>query len=257
MTSLEDLFGLGGRRALVTGSSRGIGRALALGLAEAGADVAVHYAGNEAAAESVAYDIRRCARKAAVFGCDLSDMQAVKDLIPRIEKDFGALDIVIANASVQFRTSWDQVPRSEFAGQVAANLESTLMLMQAVIPGMRERRWGRFVTVGSVQQRKPHPQMAVYAATKSAQESLMRSVARDVAADGVTVNNLAPGVILTDRTRGVLDDDSYREKVTASVPVGFLGVPEDCVGAALLLCSDAGRYMTGCDIYVDGGGCLV
>ena len=125
--------------------------------------------------------------------------------------------------------------------------------MQDYYPAMKEKGWGRVITVGSVQQTKPHPDMAVYAATKCAVMSLVRNVAKQVAPYGVTVNNLSPGVIATPRNDAALSDPVYAEKVLAGIPMHFAGEPSDMAGAALLLASDAGRYITGIDLVVDGG----
>ena len=118
---------------------------------------------------------------------------------------------------------------------------------------MVARGWGRIVTLGSVQQVRLHPEMIVYAATKAAQANMVRNLARQFAASGVTVNNLAPGVFATDRNADALADPDYRSKVLAAIPAGIIAEPVDIAGAALLLCSDAGRYLTGADIPVDGG----
>src|SRR5690606_8212256 len=115
------------------------------------------------------------------------------------------------------------------------------------------RRWGRVLTIGSVQEFTPHPQMLVYAATKCAQTSMAVNLAKQVAPFGVTVHALAPGVIETHRNKGRLADDAYRKTVLGWIPLGFIAEPEDCVGPALLLCSDAGRYITGANYVVDGG----
>jgi NAD(P)-dependent dehydrogenase (short-subunit alcohol dehydrogenase family) len=118
---------------------------------------------------------------------------------------------------------------------------------------MKAQKWGRLIVVGSVNERRPHPDMCVYAATKSAQENLVRGVARQVAPEGITVNNLCPGVFNTDRNRECLADPVYGPRVTAAIPMHDYAVPEDAAGAALLLASDAGRYITGATIVVDGG----
>ena len=118
---------------------------------------------------------------------------------------------------------------------------------------MRKKHWGRIVTVGSVQEAKPHPDMLVYSASKAAQTNMMRSLALQLAKDGITVNNVAPGVIDTDRNASVLSNAAYAAAVTASIPSGFYGRPSDCAGIIRLLCSEEGRYITGQSIYVDGG----
>ena len=118
---------------------------------------------------------------------------------------------------------------------------------------MKEQKWGRIVTIGSVQEAKPHPDMLIYSAAKAAQTNMVRSLSLQLAPFGITVNNVAPGVIYTDRNVEALSDPQYAAKVTASIPVGFYGKPDDCAGIVSLLCSDEGRYMTGQCIFVDGG----
>jgi NAD(P)-dependent dehydrogenase (short-subunit alcohol dehydrogenase family) len=118
---------------------------------------------------------------------------------------------------------------------------------------MQKKKWGRILTVGSVQQIRPHQQMIVYAASKVAQMSMVRSLAPQFAPFGITVNNLAPGAIATGRNEEVLADKNYKALVESKIPVGYVGEPDDCASAALLLCSNAGSYITGQDIYVDGG----
>jgi len=159
----------------------------------------------------------------------------------------------VLNASVQIRKPWAEIAAEEFDRQVRTNFQSSLELMQLAIPRMTQRRWGRVLTVGSVQEVRPHPDMAVYAATKSAQTNLVRNIASQVAANGVTVNNLSPGVIATDRNAEALADPEYRQKILHRIPMHQEGLAEDCVGAAILLCSDAGRYITGTTLFVDGG----
>ena len=133
------------------------------------------------------------------------------------------------------------------------NFFATLRMFQRCYPKMKAQRWGRLIVVGSVNERRPHPDMCVYAATKSAQENLVRGIGRQVAAEGITVNNLCPGVFNTDRNRDCLADPVYGPRVTAAIPLHDYAVPEDAAGAALLLASDAGRYITGATLMVDGG----
>ena len=118
---------------------------------------------------------------------------------------------------------------------------------------MAQNKWGRIVTVGSVQQHRPHKDMAIYAASKCAQMSIVKNLAKQVAPYGVTVNNLPPGVIATPRNADALADEEYAKKVLAGIPMGYAGAAEDMVAAPLLLCSDEGRYITGIDLVVDGG----
>ena len=123
----------------------------------------------------------------------------------------------------------------------------------STVDNMKNKKWGRIVTIGSVQEAKPHPDMLVYSASKAAQTNMVKSLALQLANDGITVNNVAPGVIYTDRNVEALSDPEYAKKVTDSIPVGFYGQPEDCAGIVSLLCSEDGRYITGQNIFVDGG----
>ncbi|RRJ99098.1 SDR family oxidoreductase [Opitutaceae bacterium TAV3] len=249
-------FKLAGRRALVTGSSRGIGSAIALGLAEAGANVAIHFTGNAGQAHDIAERAAafgvRTGTVQADLGADDGARRAYDGALAALDAD--GIDILVLNASVQIpRPDWLTLPRDEFEQQINVNLRSSLELCQLAAPGMIERRWGRILTIGSVQESRPHPHMVVYAATKCAQTSLAFNLARQLAPHGITCNNLAPGVILTDRNIGRLADEAYAEKVRSAIPVADFGTPADCTGAALLLCSDAGRYITGQNLYIDGG----
>ena len=140
--------------------------------------------------------------------------------------------------------------------EIQVNFLATLRMFQLCYPKMKAQKWGRLIVVGSVNERRPHPEMCVYAATKSAQENLVRGIGRQVAAEGITVNNLCPGVFYTDRNKECLGDPVYSPKVTAAIPMHDYAMPEDAAGAALLLASDAGRYITGATLMVDGGLCL-
>lgn len=247
------MFDLTGKTALVTGSSRGIGRAIALCLAEAGADVVVHCTGRPEKAQEVVDAIRAMGRKAWFIQKNLMDEDCAEYIFSRLEQP---LDILVLNASIQYRKAWEQITAQDFAEQMNVNLRASMLLIQKAVPHMREQHWGRIVTVGSVQEAKPHPDMLVYSASKAGQRMMAQSLAGQLAKDGITVNNMAPGVIATDRNVEALSDPVYARQVADSIPVGFYGEPKDCAGAVLLLCSDEGRYITGQSLYVDGGKCL-
>lgn len=251
--SCPESFSLAGRRAIVTGSSRGIGAAIAVTLARAGADVLVHYTGNRQAAEAVAACIGGMGRRTIAAAADLSQPHAAATLVAAAHQAFGGVDILVSNVSVQVPEPWDKITPAHFESQVRTNWQSAFELIQLVAPVMIEQKWGRILTIGSVQEVRPHPDMVVYASLKTAQTAMVRSLAKQFAPNGVTVNNLAPGVILTDRNRERLDNDAYRNAVLAKIPANAFGEPDDCAGAALLLCSDAGRYITGQTLYADGG----
>jgi glucose 1-dehydrogenase len=250
---IKPLFDLTGRTALITGSSQGIGRAIAFALAEHGAKVLIHCRDEVDQAQEVATEIREMGAEAGVIFYDLGLEDAGPQIAAEAKRLFGPTHILVLNASYQIRKKWEEVTSDEFSQQVNINLRSSLQLIQHLVGGMAEGKWGRILTIGSVQQAKPHPQMPVYAATKAAQVNLVKNLAQQLAGQGITVNNLAPGVIMTPRNEEALSDPAYRLQVAARIPVGFFGEPYDCAALALLLCSDAGRYITGADMPVDGG----
>ena len=237
------------KKVLVTGSSRGIGRAIALRLANDGYFVYVHAAGNIEKAKETAEIITKNGGKAEVVTADLCDIKQTQALANNV----GDIDALILNASLQYRTPWAEISVDACYEQLNCNFVSSMLLIQSAVPNMKKNGWGRIVTIGSVQEAKPHPDMLVYSASKAAQTNMMQSLSLQLARDGITVNNVAPGVIYTDRNVKALSDPEYAKKVTDSIPAGFYGTPEDCAGIVSLLCSDEGRYITGQSIYVDGG----
>lgn len=237
------------KTALITGSSRGIGRAIALRLAKDGFRVILHGATESAQLLGTKTSIEKLGGRVEIAVGDLCDLNSTRALCEVV----AGADVLILNASLQYRTPWQEISTAACCEQLNCNFVSSLLLMQAAVPHMKEAGWGRIITIGSVQEAKPHPDMLVYAASKAAQSNMMRSLSLQLAKDGITVNNVAPGVIYTDRNVGALSDPVYGEKVKSSIPVGFYGEPEDCAGIISLLCSDAGRYITGQSIFVDGG----
>ncbi len=237
------------KTALVTGSSRGIGRAIAQRLAQDGYFVYVHCVGSLTKAQEVKDEIIAAGGKADILSVDLCDIDAVKAM----GKKLGNIDALVLNASVQIRQKWSEITTEETYTQLNCNLVASLHLIQAFVPHMQAQKWGRIVTIGSVQEAKPHPDMLVYSASKAAQTNMVRSLSLQLAKDGITVNNVAPGVIYTDRNVEALSNPDYAKKVIDSIPVGFYGQPQDCAGIVSLLCSEDGRYITGQNIFVDGG----
>ncbi len=237
------------KKALITGSSRGIGRAIALTLARDGCKVLVHCAGNTAKAEETKALIESAGGKAEIIKADLCDTDETKLLAAKAAD----CDILVLNASLQYRNRWDKITLEECYNQLNCNFVSSLLLIQSAAEHMKQSGWGRIITIGSVQEAKPHPDMLVYSASKAAQTNMVKSLSVQLAPYGITVNNVAPGVIYTDRNVEALSDPEYAKKVTGSIPAGFYGEPEDCSGIVSLLCSDKGRYITGQSIYVDGG----
>lgn len=242
---MKNMFDLKGKKALVTGSTQGIGFAIAKCLSECGAEVFVNGASSEEKVKNAAEKIEN----ATPVCVDLSK----KDCAEKMYEITGDIDILILNASVQVRKPWDGITDDEFDLQMDTNFRASLKLIQKYAPKMIENKWGRIVTVGSVQQHKPHKDMLIYAASKAAQMNMVENLAKQLAPFGVTVNNMAPGVIATPRNDEALSDKEYAKKVYDGIPMGYAGESEDCVGGVLMLCSDAGRYITGENLVIDGG----
>ncbi len=233
------------RKALVTGSTQGIGKAIAARLVRDGYSVIVHCSRDLGKAERVRDEIG--AHGAVV--CDLSDRAQVAALYGKT----GAVDVLVLNASVQYKQRWQEVTEREADAQLEVNVLSTLRLMQAYYPDMKQNGFGRIITIGSVNQHRQHPELALYAATKCAVMSLVRNIAKEVAPFGVTVNNVSPGAIATPRNAAVYDDPATRSKVEACIPAGRFGTPGDCAGIVAFLAGDESVYITGADLRVDGG----
>ena len=246
-------FSLCGRHALVTGSARGIGKAIALAFAEHGATVAVHGVRPSDALAQTLSEVRELSPTSVAVTGDLGEVGEAARIVSAAAHQIGSPDILVVNASVQIRRPWLEVTPDEAMLQMQVNFHASLQLIQAAVPAMRQQGWGRIVTVGSVQELRPHPDMSVYAASKSALENLVRNLAKQIGPDGITINNLCPGVFATDRNTEVLADPAYADQVRARIPVRDFAEPQDAVGAALLFCSDAGRYITGTTLCVDGG----
>jgi len=249
MTNSNDTFSLAGRKALVTGSTRGIGAAIATTFVRAGADVLIHGRSKSSLGQNPESRLRELGGVAGFHCAELGEAGAAQQLFD----ETGPVDILVVNAAMQIRRDFSEITPRDFEEQVRVNFQSTLELIQRYSPPMLESGWGRILMVGSVQEVKPNPQLAVYAAIKGAISNLTRNLAKQFAEKGVTVNTLTPGAIATDMNRDVLKDDGYRRQVVAAIPAGRIGMPEDCTGPALMLCSQAGSYITGVTLLADGG----
>ena len=237
------------KTAFITGSSRGIGKAIALRLAADGFRVILHGVDQSKHIQKLKEEIEQNGGVAEIATANLCDLEATKTL----SRVVANADVLVLNASLQYRTPWQEITTEACYEQLNCNFVSSMLLIQATVPHMKETGWGRIITIGSVQEAKPHPDMLVYSASKAAQTNMMQSLSLQLARNGITVNNVAPGVIYTDRNVEALSDPEYAKKVTDSIPVGFYGEPKDCAGIVSLLCSEDGRYITGQSIYVDGG----
>jgi len=245
------LCDLKGRSALVTGSSRGIGFALARGLARQGAKVFLHGTGDSPKLREAERTLRDEGFDVAVVTGDLSRAEAPDEIVRQLGE--AGVDILVLNASKQIERPWSEIADADMLEQYRIDFMSTVRLVQLLEPKMAVRKWGRIVTIGSLQQLRPLRHMAVYSALKSATENLVRNFAMQFAKDGVTVNNVAPGTIRTDRNVKALSDKAYEKKIEDAIPVGFIGAPEDCASAVLLMVAPESAYITGVDLLVDGG----
>jgi len=253
MTRVPDIaLPLAGRRALVTGASGDIGRALALGLARAGADIVVHHSAMPKAAEAVAAGIAGLGRVAQVHEADFTQTGAARALAEAVLAE-GPVDILLSNAAIERRSDWTAIDPADLAAMVSVNFAAFLDLAAVLAPAMAARGWGRIIATGSVLASRPRAETVVYASLKAAQACAVRALARELGGQGVTVNAISPGAVETERMADAYAQPDFRAAVNARIPLGRPARPEDCVAPVLMLCSDAGGYVTGANIPVDGG----
>lgn len=254
MKTPNDLFDLTGKTALVTGSSRGIGAAIAHGLAGAGAHVIVHgqsVDATTATTQAISSQGGSCSALAA----DLSQIGAGRTLIDACEAEAGQIDIIVINASAQINAPLADLTDDDLSFQLNVNLRATIDMLRSSLPRMAQRGWGRVVSIGSINQFGPKPIVTAYAATKAAQHNLIQSQARAYAQTGVVLNTLAPGLIDTDRNadRKLSDAEGWASYTAQANWMGRAGHVDEMVGAALFLSSNASSFMTGEVLTLSGG----
>ncbi len=246
------LFDLSGRRALITGSSQGIGLALAHALAAAGATVVLN--GRDAARVSIAAETLAAGGfPAETAAFDVTNRAAVGEAIDRIEQDHGPIDILINNAGIQRRAPLQDFAEETWHEIVHANLDSVFFVGQAVARHMIARKRGKIVNVCSVQSELGRPGIAPYAATKGAVKMLTKGMCADWARFGLQVNGLGPGYFETELTRALVEDAAFSAWLCNRTPAGRWGRVEELAGAAIFLASDASDFVNGQVLYVDGG----
>jgi gluconate 5-dehydrogenase len=246
------LFDLSGRRALITGSSQGIGFALALGLAQHGAEIVVN--GRDAEKTEAAVGRLQSdgyTAESAVF--DATDHRAVGEGVARIEAELGPIDILINNAGMQFRAPLEEFPIDRWDAILKTNVSSVFYVGQAVARFMIARGRGKIVNIASVQSELARPNIAPYTATKGAVRNLTRGMSTDWAKHGLQVNALAPGYFKTPLNQALVDDPVFTSWLEGRTPAGRWGEVEELVGAAVFLSSDASSFVTGHMLMVDGG----
>jgi gluconate 5-dehydrogenase len=248
---LED-FALQGRMALVTGSSAGIGYALARGLASAGATVVLN-GRDERKLEQAAAALRAdgCSVHAVPF--DVTSGEATTAAVARIERELGTIDILVNNAGVQRRAAFDEFPEAQWHEIMRTNVDSMFFVGQAVARHMIARKRGKIINICSVQSELGRPGIAPYAASKGAVKMLTKGMAIDLGPHGIQVNGLGPGYFKTELTQALVNNEQFSQWLIGRTPSRRWGDVEDLMGAAVFLASDASRFVNGHILYVDGG----
>ncbi|WP_027390818.1 3-oxoacyl-[acyl-carrier-protein] reductase [Chrysiogenes arsenatis] len=239
------------RTALVTGGSRGIGRAIALELATQGADVVINYASSAEAAEAVVAEIVAMGRKAKAIRGDVGASEACEALIKEATEFLGRIDILVNNAGITRDGLLMRMKEEDFSAVIDTNLKSAFLLSKLVCRGMMKQKWGRIIHISSVVGQMGNAGQINYVASKAGLIGMTKSMARELASKNVLVNAVAPGFIESDMTAGLSDD--VRATMLGQIPLAGFGTPEDVAGAVVFLASDLSRYITGAVIPVNGG----
>ncbi|MNO95660.1 3-oxoacyl-[acyl-carrier-protein] reductase FabG [compost metagenome] len=242
---------LEGQTALVTGASRGIGRCIALALAEAGANVAVNYAGNEEAAASVVSEIESLGVKAYAVKGHVGNSKQFEDMVKGVVDAWGRIDILVNNAGITRDNLIMRMKEEEFDDVIETNLKGVFNGIKAVTRPMMKQRSGRIINISSVVGVLGNPGQANYVAAKAGVIGLTKSSARELASRNISVNCIAPGFIETDMTDQLPED--VRQSMLGGIPLARLGQPEEIAKVAVFLASDSASYMTGQTLHVDGG----
>ena len=244
-------FDFSNKVALVTGSSSGIGAAIAKEIAAGGAAVAIHYRGNADGANAVASEIRRNGGKCEIFQADVSNTEQAAELIKKVQETFGSLDILINNAGTTRDTLLLSMKEEEWDAVISTNLKSVYAVSKAALRGMIKKRWGRIINITSVVGITGQAGQSNYAASKAGIIGFTKSLAREVASRNITVNAVAPGFVPTALT-DVLNEEQ-RAKIVSETPIGRMGTPEEIAWAVGFLASERSGFITGQVLTVDGG----
>lgn len=242
---------LAGKVSLVTGAGRGIGRSIALALAREGSDVAINYASNDAAAQEVRDQIRAMGRKAEIFKCDISDDHAVHAMGEQVHKVFPLVQVVVNNAGITRDKSFTKMGHAEWDAVVNTNLKGPVQISHLFLPRMIESGWGRIINITSVIGQMGNFGQTNYAAAKGGLDAFSKSLARETARKGVTVNCVAPGFIRTDMTSSV--PEKALQNIRDITPMGRMGEPEEIAEVVAFLANPKQGFITGQEIGVNGG----
>lgn len=242
------------RVALVTGSSQGIGRGVAVRLAEAGADVIIHGREVSCEAQQTLEQVRACGRRACFIAADVSDVAECRRLVDEAVMQMGRLDILVNNAGIQQHGAFLEVEEADFQNVLDVNLRAPFFVAQACARyWQRSGHGGRIINVSSVHEELPFPNFTSYCASKGGLKMLMRNLAIELAPLGITVNNIAPGAIETPINSDLLNQPEKLARVIENIPAGRIGQPRDVAGAVVFLASDEADYITGATLVIDGG----
>jgi 3-oxoacyl-[acyl-carrier protein] reductase len=252
IASNTDMFRLDGRVALVTGSSKGLGKAIAIGLGKAGAKVALNYFNHQPTAENALAELRAAGCKGELFRADVTDQADVEKMFAEIRSSLGPVDIVVANATpAQPLKPIEEYDWDFYQSMLDFFVKSPFLLTRAALPHMKQQGWGRIINITSEVFQLGVSPFTAYVAAKGGQTGFSRSLARELAPFGITVNMIAPGWIPVERHEN--DPQEMKDAYLATVPAGRWGKPEDLVGATVYYASDAASFVTGQTLSVTGG----
>jgi len=247
------MFNLSGKLALVTGSSRGIGKAIALKLAEAGADIIVHCRSNEIQAQDTLEKIKKLGVNAYIVSCDTRNTEQINKLFNEIEKIHGRLDILVNNAATLSRFPFLDIPVEEWDRIMETNVRGYFLCSQRAGKMMAKKKWGRIINISSISQNIAATGRTHYCASKGAIGMLTKGIALELAPYNITANAVLPGSIHTDFNDDVLSDKCFYKQCVDGIPTGRIGVPDDIAGAVVMLSSDEASYINGACLTIDGG----
>ena len=245
---------LEGKVALVTGSSSGIGQAIAIRLAKEGANIIINYRSSREEAQETQEQVEATGRQAQIVQADVSIVEEVRKLVEAGIEAFGKLDILVNNAGIEKRADFWDVTEADYDKVIDVNLKGVFFGTQAMVQHLRETgQPGRIINISSVHEELPFPHFTSYCASKGGVKMMMRNLAVELGPLGITINNVAPGAIATPINQELLNNPEQLKKVTQNIPLGRLGEPEDVAGLVAFLASDEAKYITGSTFYVDGG----
>lgn len=249
---MADMFSLAGKVAIVTGGSRGLGKSMALGLADAGADVVVA-SRTQADLDKVAEEIKAKGRKSLAISVDTTSAESVKNLADKTAEEFGKIDILVNNAGQGTTVPFLKIAEEDWDRIIDVNLKGYFLVTKLVGGYMFKAKSGRVINISSAMGHSPMPFMAHYAASKGAINAVTKSLAQEWATRGITVNAISPGYFVTDMNKTAYEDETMNKMIVRKTPIGRWGEVDELVGLVIYLASDAASYITGAIIPMDGG----